>query len=111
MTFTIASSTREFLSETVATRHRLEKEEDDRKAAAYEEAEREKTRGTIVTPARFNEWKQRYQAELEMKRAKEEEERVRAMPPKERDDFRRKKERLSGESSHIEPGPGGRGTL
>lgn len=98
MTFTIASAARDFLADVVSTRIRLEKEADDARAAAYEEAERERTRGTQVTPARFEEWRAKFLKELASKREKDEEERVRAMPPKERDDYKRKRDRLSGMS-------------
>lgn len=98
MTFTIASSTREFLSEVVATRIRLEKEADDARAAAYEEAERERTRGTAVTPARFEAWREMFMKELSKKRELKEEERVKGMAPKEREDYKRKRDRLSGMS-------------
>lgn len=97
MTFTLASLARELLQNTITTRERLEKEEDDRKTRAYEEAEAERTRGTPLTAESYLAWRKNYLEELKVKREKEEEERVRAMPPKEREDYRKKKERLSGE--------------
>ena len=114
MTFTIASAAREALTALIVDRARREKEEDDRKTREYEEvsygnlgdmgidqtangqAEAERTRGTPVTHDSFDQWRQRFTAELRVKREREEDERVKALPTREREDYRRKRERASG---------------
>ncbi|ORX38215.1 ubiquitin-conjugating enzyme/RWD-like protein [Kockovaella imperatae] len=96
MTFTIASAAREALAEVLKDRQRREKEEDDRRAAEYEEMEARKTRGTPVTTASFEAWRRKFLEELRQKRDKEESDRLKALPPKEREDFKRRKERPSG---------------
>lgn len=42
-------------------------------------------------------WRKGFMKELKAKREREEEERVRAMMPKEREEWKRKRDRLSGE--------------
>ncbi|KAK1921000.1 ubiquitin-conjugating enzyme/RWD-like protein, partial [Papiliotrema laurentii] len=96
MTFTIASAAREALSAVIADRIRREKEEDDRKTREYEEAEAARTRGTPLTPEAFNAWRKKFTAEMRAKKEKEEEDRVKALSPKEREEYRRKKERPTG---------------
>jgi len=96
MTFTIASAAREVLGEVIKARLKREKEEDDRRTREYEEAEAKRTRGTPLTPTTFSLWRQRFVRELKEKRDREEEERVKAMAPKDREDWRRRRERLTG---------------
>ena len=62
------------------------------------QAEAARTRGTPLTPQTFQEWRIRFTNELKQKREKEEDERIRALPPKEREDVRKRRERLSGEA-------------
>jgi len=59
-----------------------------------EEAAR--TRGTPLTPELFNAWAKKFRAEVAAMRAKEEEERVRTLPAKEREEWRRRAARPSG---------------
>ncbi|WWD19353.1 hypothetical protein CI109_103812 [Kwoniella shandongensis] len=96
MTFTIASAAKEALGVTISERIRKEKEEDDRRTRAYEEAEAARTRGTPLTPDAFNKWRKGFMAELKVRREKEEEERVRTMLAKEREEWKRRRDRLSG---------------
>ncbi|CAD6568211.1 MAG: hypothetical protein TREMPRED_004360 [Tremellales sp. Tagirdzhanova-0007] len=96
MTFTIASAARECLGEVVRGRLKKEKEEDDQRSRDYEEAEAKRTRGTPLTPATFDKWRKSFLSDLNVKRDKEENERIKALPPKEREEYRRRRERLSG---------------
>lgn len=96
MTFTIATAAREALSELIADRQQKEQAEDDARAKAYEEAEAERTRGTPLTPELYLAWRAKYRGEVAAKRAKEEEDRIRALPAKEREDFKRRRDRPSG---------------
>jgi hypothetical protein len=75
-------------------REEREKERDE----LINQAEAARTRGTPLTPQAFQEWRIRFTNELKQKREKEEDERIRALPPKEREDVRKRRERLSGKS-------------
>ncbi|OCF35763.1 hypothetical protein I316_02255 [Kwoniella heveanensis BCC8398] len=96
MSFTIASAAKEALALLIVERFRKEQEEDDRRAREYEEAEAKRTRGTPLTPEAFNKWRKAFTAEIKAKREKEEEDRVKAMIPKEREEWRKRKERPTG---------------
>ncbi|EIW68494.1 hypothetical protein TREMEDRAFT_63666 [Tremella mesenterica DSM 1558] len=98
MTFTLVSAIKESLMELIHERIRREKEEDDRRAREYEEVEAKKTRGTPLTRETFEQWRKGYMSELKIKREKEEEERVRGLPPKEREEWKRRKERPTGKT-------------
>lgn len=50
-----------------------------------------------MTPDAFNTWRKSFTAELQRKREKEEEDRIKAMAPKEREEYKRRRERLTGE--------------
>lgn len=109
MTFTIATAAREALSELIVDRLKKEKEEDDARTKAYEEvctlysqlsltlqAEAAKTRGTPLTLDLYLSWREKFRKELAIKRSKEEEERVRTLPAKEREEHKRRIARASG---------------
>ncbi|WRT68695.1 uncharacterized protein IL334_005675 [Kwoniella shivajii] len=96
MTFTIASAAKEALAVLIVERIRKEREEDDRRTREYEEAEAARTRGTPLTIDAFNTWRKSFTAELRVKREKEEEDRIKALPPKEREDWKKRKERPTG---------------
>lgn len=116
MTFTIATAAREALSAVIAMRLVREKAEDDAKTKAYEEvclrgiyyrgggrganvqAEAAKTRGTPVTKESYNKWRDAFLKEMSSKRVKDEEDRVRALPSREREEVKRRLARPSGES-------------
>lgn len=97
MTFTLATAAREALSAVLATRLQKEKEEDDKRAAQYEEEEKAKQRGTPLTKERYLAWRKAFLEELEQKRARQEEEKVRAMNSKEREEYKKRRDRPSGE--------------
>jgi hypothetical protein len=60
-----------------------------------------RTRGTPLTPATFNDWRKEFMAALKAKREREEEDRVKALPPKEKEEWKRRRDRLSGKSRLI----------
>ncbi|KAF9653104.1 RWD-domain-containing protein [Thelephora ganbajun] len=96
MTFTLVSHLREHLAELV--RSRAEKV---RKLAAENErleleAEEAKTRGTPVTRESFLTWKVKFDKEMAAKRAKEQEEKLRNLTPKEREEHKKLQGRLTG---------------
>jgi hypothetical protein len=96
MTFTIATAAREALSELIADRIQREKDEDNARTRAYEEAEAERTRGTPLTPELYAAWRDKFRAEAGAQRQRAEDERVRTLPAKEREDWKRRAARPSG---------------
>jgi hypothetical protein len=101
MVFTLASHLRETLSALVARRVTHKQDEADAKHAAEEEANAARLRGTAVTAESFLKWKQGFLKELKQKKDKEEEERVKSLPPREREEWKRSKGKLSGEDDGL----------
>jgi len=96
MVFTLVSQLKEALGDLVvdrAERRRLDEVEEERKAL---EAEAARNRGTPVTPASFLEWRKRWNAKMKDKQAAEEDEKLKALAPKDREEFRRSKTKPSG---------------
>jgi hypothetical protein len=62
--------------------------------------EEARTRGTPVTRESFLEWKTRFDKEVARRKAREDDEKLKALSPKERDEYRRLAHRPSGE--HIQ---------
>jgi len=96
MTFTIVSHLREQLSTLIRTRsesRRKEAHELERKTLEEEEA---RTRGTPVTVESFNAWKSRFDKEVSLRKTREEEEKLKASTPKEREEFKKLAIRLTG---------------
>jgi hypothetical protein len=60
------------------------------------QAEEARTRGTPVTIESFKTWKAKFDKEMEAKKSKEEEERLKGMTAKEREEYKRMGTRLSG---------------
>ena len=56
-----------------------------------------RTRGTPVNKDTFMEWKVKYDREMARKKVTEEEDRLRAMSPKEREEYKKYNTRLTGE--------------
>lgn len=61
-----------------------------------QQEEARKTRGTPLTKDLYIKWREAYRAEVAAKRVKAEEDRVRGLPAKEREEWRRRRDRLSG---------------
>ncbi|KAK0503236.1 ubiquitin-conjugating enzyme/RWD-like protein [Armillaria luteobubalina] len=96
MTFTLVSHLREQLSTLVRSRaDRRRKEELEKERLALEEEEA-RTRGTPVTAASFKAWKDKFDAQQGRKKQQEEEERMKGLTPKEREEVKRMYSRLSG---------------
>ncbi|KDQ60844.1 hypothetical protein JAAARDRAFT_31835 [Jaapia argillacea MUCL 33604] len=96
MTFTLVSHLREHLSILVRTKAERRRKEESEKERQALEAEEARTRGTPVTLESFLAWKQAFDKEMALRKAKEDEERMRGLTPKERDEFKRFGTRLSG---------------
>lgn len=96
MTFTIISHLREQLSSFIRTRSDRRKKdalELERKALEEEEA---RTRGTPVTVKSFTEWKIKFDKEISLRKTRAEEEKLRTMSAKEKEEFKKAATRLTG---------------
>ncbi|TFK80927.1 RWD-domain-containing protein [Polyporus arcularius HHB13444] len=96
MTFTLVTHLRERLSVFMREREeRIRKEEMEKERRALE-AEEARTRGTPVTVESFRAWKIKFDKEMAVKRAREEEEKLKGLSPKEREEYKKAQTRLSG---------------
>ncbi|TDL27448.1 RWD-domain-containing protein [Rickenella mellea] len=96
MTFTLVSHLREQLSTLVKTRAELGQKaayEIERRALEEEEA---RTRGTPVTAKSFVDWKAKFEKEVALKKALEDDEKLKNLSGKEREEFRKITSRLTG---------------
>ncbi|KAK0549817.1 Protein gir2 [Tilletia horrida] len=96
MVFTLASHLREEL--TSYLRRRVQKAEEERTRArdAEIEEEQQKFKGTAVTVERFMEWRKKFDAERAAAKAAEDEAQMKGLSAKEKEDFRRMRNKLSG---------------
>ncbi|THH05248.1 hypothetical protein EW145_g4944 [Phellinidium pouzarii] len=96
MTFTLVSHLREQLMLLVRSRmEQIQREESEKERLALE-AEETRTKGTPVTIQSFKEWKARFDREIARKKTQEEDERLKGMSPKEREEYKKVHTRLSG---------------
>ncbi|KAA1471194.1 RWD-domain-containing protein [Dentipellis sp. KUC8613] len=96
MTFTIVSHLREQLSDLIRAREEHRKQEAMEKEKKALEAEEARTRGTPVTPESFLAWKVKFDKETALRKQREEEEKLKALTPKEREEYKKSNLRLSG---------------
>jgi len=96
MTFTLVSHLREQLSDFVRSRAERKRHEESEKERLLLEAEEAKTRGTPVTPESFIIWKTKFDKEMAVKKLKEQEDRLKVLSPKEREEHRKLQTRLTG---------------
>lgn len=96
MTFTLVSHLRERLSDFVRSRAERKRHEEAEKERLLLEAEEAKTRGTAITRESFIVWKSTFDKEIAVKKAKELEDKLKGLTPKEREEFKRLRSRLSG---------------
>ncbi|KAG6333129.1 hypothetical protein ID866_5956 [Astraeus odoratus] len=101
MTFTLVSHLREQLSALVEARIKgriAEEHEKERLAleVRIREAEEARTRGTPVTMESFKAWKAKFDKEMTAKKTRDEEEKLRAMTPKEKEEYKKIGTRLTG---------------
>ncbi|KAF8654188.1 hypothetical protein AX16_003717 [Volvariella volvacea WC 439] len=96
MTFTLVSHLREQLSKLIRERAEKKRKEEMEKERLELEAEEARTRGTPVTLETFIAWKAKFDKEIAQKKAKEEEEKLKGLTPKEREEYKRYTTRLSG---------------
>jgi len=96
MTFTLVSHLREQLSQLVRSKLEEQRQRDSEKERLALEAEERRTVGTPVTVESFKAWKEKFDKELAIKRSQEDEEHLRNMTPKERDEWKKSGTRLTG---------------
>ncbi|KAF5331128.1 hypothetical protein D9619_005562 [Psilocybe cf. subviscida] len=96
MTFTLVSHLREQLSQLVVSKIEEENRREREKERLLLEAEEKKTRGTAVTMESFKAWKTKFDQQAHLKKQQAEEERLRLLSPKEREEWKRAQGRLSG---------------
>jgi len=65
------------------------------------QAEAARTHGMPVTPVTFLAWRTKYNEKMAQKKAMEDEEKFRALAPKEREEYKKHATRLSGMKSNI----------
>lgn len=105
MVFTMVSYLREHLVEVLESRNRRVQEDERRRYEEMEEKEAARKRGTPVTRESFTALMQKLkQRALEAKK-KAEEERVKSLPPKEREEYKKINQRPSGKSRPVNMGP------
>ncbi|KAF8350727.1 ubiquitin-conjugating enzyme/RWD-like protein [Amanita rubescens] len=96
MTFTLVTLLREKLSQLIRVKVEKQKMEEMEKERRLLEEEEARTRGTPVTVESFKVWKAKFDKKLAAKKVQEEEEKLKAMTPKEREEYKRLTSRLSG---------------
>ncbi|KAI0664906.1 RWD-domain-containing protein [Cubamyces menziesii] len=96
MTFTLVTHLRERLSALQRDREERKRREEAEKERQALEAEEARTRGTPVTIESFKAWKAKFDKEMAEKRAREEEEKLKGLSPKEREEYKKMLTRLSG---------------
>jgi len=96
MTFALVSHLREQLYTLVEAREKKREQEEAEKERLAIEAEEAKTKGTPVTLQSFSVWKAAFDKEIAVKRGREEDEKLKGLTPKERDEFKRIHTRLTG---------------
>lgn len=96
MTFTLVSHLREKLSTLIRAREDTRKRVEAEKERLALEEEEARTRGTPVTVESFKAWKVAFDRENAERKAREEEEIIKGMTPKERDEWKKQGSRLSG---------------
>ncbi|KIP09137.1 hypothetical protein PHLGIDRAFT_18740 [Phlebiopsis gigantea 11061_1 CR5-6] len=96
MTFTLVSHLREQLAILVHTRAEKRRHEETEKERLALEAEEAKTRGTAVSLESFMAWKLKFDKEMAGKKAREDEEKMKGMSVKEREEYKKLGTRLTG---------------
>ncbi|BGP23091.1 RWD domain containing protein [Rhodotorula toruloides] len=96
MVYTLALQLKELIAEMLVRRKERIAREDEERYRREEEAVAAKKRGTPVTKESFSTWVTKFEFELAEQRRREEEERIKALPPKEREEARRWAAKLTG---------------
>lgn len=95
-TFTVVSHLTDQLEELIHARTRRRQEERDKAEEVAIEAENQRLKGTPVTQVSFEEWKTKFLNEIKRIKDKEQDERLRGLGGREREDFKKFATRLTG---------------
>ncbi|KAG8905014.1 hypothetical protein FRC00_013545 [Tulasnella sp. 408] len=95
-TFSVVTTLIEGIAEVVADRIKQKQAAKAKKEADEEEAERRRTQGTPVTPESFNAWRLKFNKERQAKKKAQDEEKMREMTNKEKEEFKKYASRLTG---------------
>ncbi|KAI1795971.1 RWD-domain-containing protein [Ganoderma leucocontextum] len=96
MTFTLVAHLRERLSALQREREERIRKDEMEKERRVLEVEEAKTRGTPVTVESFKAWKVKFDKELATKRMREEEEKLKSLASKDREEHKKLHTRLTG---------------
>jgi len=96
MVFTLVSQLQESIQDLVSTRIKRREQEGTDAAKREIEKEEARTRGTPVTFTSFAGWKRKFDQERLRNAAQEDEEKMKAMSPKEREEYKKNKLKLTG---------------
>ncbi|GAA5933141.1 hypothetical protein JCM3775_002542 [Rhodotorula graminis] len=96
MVFTLAQHLKELIADMMTQRKERIAREDEERYRREEEALAARTRGTQVNKASFAAWAAKFEAEYAAQLKREEDERLKALPPREREEARRWAAKLSG---------------
>jgi len=96
MTFTVISSLKEDLTEMVRDRSRRRKESAEKAEQLTIQAEAQRLRGTPVTSASFEAWRVKFVSEMNLYKEKGQDEKLKGLSSKERDEFKRVATRPTG---------------
>jgi len=95
-TFTVVSHLTDELGESIRSRTQRLKEEGEQAEQKALQAEAQRLKGTTVTPASFGEWRANFLNEMKLRKNKEQDERLKGLGGKEREEFRKVATRLTG---------------
>ncbi|POY76751.1 hypothetical protein BMF94_0343 [Rhodotorula taiwanensis] len=96
MVFTLASRLKELIAEMIVKRKVRIAREDDERFRREEEALAARKKGTPVTKESFAAWAAKFEKEFAQIQKREEDDRLKALPPKEREETRRWVAKLTG---------------
>ncbi|KAG8953121.1 hypothetical protein FRC04_003069 [Tulasnella sp. 424] len=95
-TFSVVTTLIECMAEVVENRIKQKQAVKAKKEADEEEAERRRVQGTQVTQESFNAWRLKFNKERQAKKKTQDEEKMREMSNKEKEEFKKYASRLTG---------------
>ncbi|KAH7343478.1 ubiquitin-conjugating enzyme/RWD-like protein [Rhizoctonia solani] len=96
MVFTLVTHLREALVEVIQKRIDKEKKLELEKERQLMEAEAARTKGTPVTVESFNQWRIKFMSEIKEIQEREEDEKLKTLSPKEREEWKKSKSKPTG---------------
>ncbi|CUA69432.1 hypothetical protein RSOLAG22IIIB_03958 [Rhizoctonia solani] len=96
MVFALVTHLREALVEVIQKRIEKEKQLELEKERQLMEAEAARTKGTPVTTESFSQWRIKFTAEMKIVQEREEDEKLKTLSPKERDEWKKSKSKPTG---------------